>query len=381
VTAAAAVIRSCTTTLLMIAPLGCGSRPLPPDGGPVFTATRDVDILFVIDNSSSVRLLQTNLERNFPSFMAPFRALSGGLPNIHLAVITTDMGAGNGSAASCPQPGGDGGRFHYTAAGPCTDTTLDPGATYISNVDGVPNYAGNLDDTFTCIARVGDTGCAFDQPLASVARALGADGQPAPPENQGFLRAGAYLLIVVITDQDDCSAPSGSSLFDTTDTTLASPLGPLSGFRCNEFGHLCNGVKPPRLAPNGRAGDTVTLQDCTSAEGAGMLTPVRTLVAQLRALKEVPEQQLLVAAIVAPPAPYTVRWKDPAVPDTGPWPSISQSCASSDGSFANPAVRIAEWVSAFGSNGRSYSVCEESFAPHLQAIAERVAPLVAPPID
>lgn len=379
----ATITRRGVAALLTIGLAGCGERalpPPPPDAG-VFTPTRDLDILFVIDNSSSVRSLQVNLERNFPTFMAPFRALPGGLPNIHLAVVTTDMGAGDGSISGCPRVGGDAGRFAYAARGSCTSTNLDAGATYISHVDGVPNYGGNLEDVFTCIAAVGDVGCAIDQPLSSVARALGADGQPPPPENQGFLRAGAYLLIVVVTDEDDCSMPPGSGLFDTANSSLASPLGPVQHYRCNEFGHLCNGVRPPRLAPTGSVSDTVTLPGCTSAEGAGMLTPVGTLVAQLRSLKAFPDQQLLVATIVGPRAPYTVQWRNPPVPDTGPWPSISPSCVSADGSVGLPAVRIADWVSAFGVNGRSYSVCDANFAPNLQDIAERVAPLVAPPLD
>ena len=101
-------------------------------------------------------------------------------------------------------------------AGTCTATNLEAGATYISDDNGVKNYTGQLEDVFTCIAAVGDSGCGFEQPLASVVRALGADGRPAPPENQGFLRPDALLFIVLLTDEDDCSVPAGSNLFDTT---------------------------------------------------------------------------------------------------------------------------------------------------------------------
>ena len=105
---------------------------------------------------------------------------------------------------------------------------------------------------FTCIAAVGETGCGFEQQLAAITRALGADGKPAPAENQGFLRADAFLFIVHRDRRGRLLGAARIGLFDTDiNTTLASPLGPPANFRCNEFGHLCNGAKPPRLAPSG----------------------------------------------------------------------------------------------------------------------------------
>jgi hypothetical protein len=339
-----------------------------------FRPTRDVDMLFMIDNSSGTRLLQDNLSRNFPTFTNALRNLSGGLPDLHIAVVTSDLGAGDGSIAGCSADGGDDGVFQYTARGTCTSTNLDPGATFIADVGGVKNYTGNLEDVFTCIAAAGNNGCGFEQPLASVARALGADGRPMPVENQGFLRPDALLFIVLVTDEDDCSAPPGSALFDTIgNQNLASQLGPPANFRCNEFGHLCNGVKPPRLAPNGSVNDTVTLDGCVSAEGAGMLTPLATLRAQIRSLKLFPDQQILVAAIAAPSAPYTVEWRNPSVSDTGPWPVIDVSCTAPDGSLGTPAVRINEFARGFGANGQTSSLCVDNFAPILSNLAAQLA--------
>jgi len=59
-------------------------------------ANRNLDVLFMVDNSSSMRLQQANLTTNFPMFMDALKALPGGLPNIHVAVISADMGGGNG---------------------------------------------------------------------------------------------------------------------------------------------------------------------------------------------------------------------------------------------------------------------------------------------
>lgn len=374
---------------------GCGARSLVANGsnsglgavggtgsggtsgaGGAFTPTRDVDMLFMIDNSSSVRNIQTNLLNNFPTFLATLENSPAGLPNLHIAVITSDLGAGDGSIAGCSASGGDAGRFQYDPRGTCTTTGLAPGATYISNVGGLANYTGSLADVFTCIAAVGETGCGFEQPLGAVVRALGADGSPPPAENQGFLRPDAFLFVVVLTDEDDCSVPPGSGLFDTkSNLTLDSPLGPVTNYRCNEFGHLCNGAKPPRLAPTGSVNDVVTLDGCVSAEDAGLLTPVATLAAQLRSRKAHPDEQILVGVITGPSTPYTVHWQLPSITDpAGPWPEISHSCMSAgSGSFADPAVRINQWASSFGASGQILNVCDNSYGPLLDTLAQRLA--------
>ena len=144
------------------------------------TINRNVDMLFLIDDSSSMRLSQDNLLRNFPTFMTTLQAAPQGLPNIHVAVISSDMGAGDGSVAGCDTTGGKNGIFQYTPRGTCTASGLDAGATFISDIGGQRNYTGMLPDVFTCIAAIGETGCGFEHQFASILRALGADGRAAP---------------------------------------------------------------------------------------------------------------------------------------------------------------------------------------------------------
>jgi hypothetical protein len=116
----------------------------------------------------------------------------------------------------------------------------------------VKNYPGTIDDAFACIANVGTSGCGLEHQIASGATALGFRGT-VPATNVGFLRPDAFLAVVFITNEDDCSAPPDTPLFDiASGTTLASPFGPLGSFRCNEFGHLCGGVMPPRTGLSGR---------------------------------------------------------------------------------------------------------------------------------
>ena len=129
-------------------------------------ANRNLDVLFMVDNSSSMRLQQANLTTNFPMFMDALKALPGGLPNIHVAVISADMGGGTGDIAGCDSTGGDNGIFQYTARGTCTATNLQAGHTYISNVGGVANYTGDISNVFTCIATLGEQGCGFEHQFA-----------------------------------------------------------------------------------------------------------------------------------------------------------------------------------------------------------------------
>jgi len=381
----------------------------PPDivrSNHYLASNRNVDLLFLVDDSSSMRLSQDNLRRNFPVLMQTLKNQAGGLPNVHIAVISSDMGAGDGSVASCTPTSdqtsgiptgaaggsgsgsylnGKGGIFQYAPQGTCTSTGLLPGATFISDIGGVKNYTGNLEDVFTCIAALGESGCGFEHQFAAITRALGVDGFSAPAENAGFLRPDAFLAIVMITNEDDCSAAPGVPLYDTSaNTNIASQLGPPANFRCNEFGHICNGTHPSRSAPNNDVSAMVTYADCTSNDAEGYLLSVKETVNRVRALKA-DDGQVMVAAITGPRAPYVVQWKSPSTSDTScgaascPWPMIEHSCTASDGSFADPAVRIGEMVDQFGSNGRMISICDGEFGNALTEIGGDVLNYVSAP--
>jgi hypothetical protein len=368
------------------------------------SSNRNVDLLFLVDDSSSMRLSQDNLNRNFPLLMQQLKNQPGGLPNVHIGVISSDMGAGDGSIASCEStialprgaggapgttipPGGKHGILQNTPRGTCTDSGLVPGATFISDIAGSRNYTGDLENVFSCIAALGESGCGFEHQFAAITRALGADGLPPPAENQGFLRPDALLVIVMITNEDDCSAAPGVPLFDTaSNTNMASQLGPPQNFRCNEFGHICGGVHPSRFAPNNDVNASVSYTDCTSNDAEGYLLSVRDTVDRLRALKA-DDGQVMVAAITGPRAPYVVNWREPSFSDTScnsqgqscPWPMIAHSCTAADGSFADPAVRIAQLVDDLGPNGRLLSICDGEFGPALANIGNDVVHYVSSP--
>src|SRR5688572_15802656 len=50
--------------------------------------TVELDLLFVIDNSASTREKQTVFAANFPRFVEALEAFDGGLPNLHIGVVS-----------------------------------------------------------------------------------------------------------------------------------------------------------------------------------------------------------------------------------------------------------------------------------------------------
>jgi hypothetical protein len=337
---------------------------------------RNIDIVFMVDDSSSMATVQNKLIGQFPVFMNVLKGLPGGLPNVHIGVVSSSMGAGGQQGILGCAPGGDQGMFHTKPLGPtCGTGVLNAGQNFIINVNGMANYTGDISDVFTCIAALGENGCGFEHQFESVLRALGADGAPAPPSNAGFLRADAYLGVILLTNEDDCSAPPVTDLFSTASTMVSDPLGPLQSYRCNEYGHTCAGKPAPRQPAN----PPVDLSGmCVSTEDGRELR-VRDVVAALKSLKKDPSK-IFVAAIAGPQTPYIVN-VGPAQVKTDPnqWPYVEHSCMAMDGTYADPAVRISEWVDAFGANGVFEDMCAPSFAPALQRIGMKLGALIGSP--
>jgi hypothetical protein len=332
-----------------------------------------VDILFMVDNSLSMAPLQAKLAAGFRTFIDTLNAQPGGPPDMHIAVISSDTGPGK---YDLPTLGcsftGDAGRFQFQPRGAvCNTSPFRPGQTFIQTVNGVPSYTGDIVDAFTCIAALGEQGCGFEGQLKSVRWAL--DPLNVPYPNGGFLRPAAHLAVVLVTNEDDCSMPDDSDLGDPTQTSLSSPLGPFTSFRCNEFGHLCqiNGHlrSPPRAAADNLAG-------CISNDtSSGHLTKVADEVKFLASLKSSPNQ-ILAAAITGPATPYGIEMVQPAG-GAEAYPSVKHSCAQSADEYADPAVRIQQWVNSFGSNGLLLPICADSMAPQLATIAQRIGQSVS----
>jgi hypothetical protein len=144
---------------------------------------RDVDLLFMVDDSTSMAPLQQKLIAAFPAFIDALKGFPGGLPNLHIAVVSSSMGAGRNTAVDHCPPGGDQGIFHTQPLGAtCAKASLAAGQTFIITGAGGPNFTGDVSDMFSCIAALGQGGCGFEHQFESVLRALGADGAAAPAQ-------------------------------------------------------------------------------------------------------------------------------------------------------------------------------------------------------
>jgi len=312
--------------------------------------THDVDILFVIDDSGSMAQEQASLAANFDRFMDVLTNAAGGMPSLHLGVVSTDMGVGSAGAIAGCSATGDGGRLQ---GAPRVAGCSAPAGAFISDVasrDGTrqTNYQGSLADTFGCIAQLGIDGCGFEQPLEAARRAL--DGSN--PQNAGFLRQDAFLALVFITDEDDCSATP--ELFDTSQNSPDDPLGPLSSFRCFDLGVVCDPDTPRE--PGVKTG-------CAPREDSPYFHHVRDYVDFFRSLKADPEM-VIVAGIIGDPSPVVV----------GGAMDLMPSCETSTGS-ATPAIRMSAFLDGFPGRSTETTICDEDLSEALALVAEGFEPL------
>jgi hypothetical protein len=406
---------------------------------------REVDILFVIDNSPSMDPKQTALAANFPKMIQVLQNLpdpsdpSGtgvSLPDVHIGVISSDMGAGSDNiGGNCSRVLGDRGLLWgndtynpiASVAGPPNNGCgLNPGERWITdvaNANGVgrsTNYTGNLTDVFSCLAKaVGVNGCGYEHQLQSVRMALNPqqvncdrNGQNCTDiniENVGFLRPKAYLAIVLITDEDDCSAPvadTSSESFGNNDSMfLQRPMGEAASLKCAARGHVCNGRPIPNYDPTiGYSGQgfITSFANCAAKDQINPARPdstymplisVQDFVDSVNGVKSRPQDQILVSGIIGWPVnddPTSVQYQigvDPTslpVPQNTYWdymPICSvPSIRSADGNIykAYGGLRLKKFIDAFGAHGQHFSICNNDFSPAMTQIGQAIAQVLKP---
>ena len=360
----------CALSMMLLA--ACPSRDIskldPEPAKEVYkeipvTSNRNIDILFVVDNSDSMREEQVNLANNFPRFIQVLDGIEGGRPSIHLGVVSSDMGIPPYGAESCSGNGDDGLLQNTPRTTGCN--APKNGARFLEDIaltggGRQTNYDGNLEDAFSCIAQLGTSGCGLEQHLASMKRAL--DGSV--PANDGFVRDGAYLAIIIMGDEDDCSARDNSVFNPSRDLdNINSPLGVFASYRCTEFGVTCDGLSSlPRAA-----GD---YQSC-QPRGDSYLYHPQYFVDFLRQRKVDPNL-LIAAAIVGNPTPLGVFINDKGAP------TLKNSCVSANGK-ADPGVRQKYFVDQFGTQGTFVSICQDNFDDALDQIAKLLTKVIGTP--
>jgi len=314
-----------------------------------------LDLLFMIDDSPSMQEEQANLARNFPRLIEALEEMPSGFPDLHLGVVSSDMGAGTlVTSKACPNALGKGGLLQVRDG-----CGLDSAGKrfLILPADGSPgNFQGDIGEVFACMAKVGTGGCGYEHQLQSVRMALsGFVGG-----NEGFLRGDAHLAVVYITDEDDCSAPADSTLYE------ASVSGQDGSLRCSLVGHLCNGAAPPAEA------FSTPLASCSAApDGGGRLIPVQTFVEELKRLRTQSVSVSVIAGWPADPtkASYAIDYNAMSTrPDMlGSVPI----CKSSNGTAA-VGLRLKQLADAFGPAGKIISICQDDFSDAMAQVGELI---------
>ena len=326
----------------------------------------NLDILFVIDNSGSMAEQQASLAASFPQMIDLLEQLDGGLPNLHIGVVTSDLGTSSVNGAPAPGIGtigiggcggaGDDGALHGVPA-------LTSG-TFISDValaDGTRqrNYSGALRDVFAEMAQVGAGGCGFEQHLSAMRRAL------TNPTNAGFLREDANLAVVIIADEDDCSVLD-PALFGPDDDVL----GPQQSFRCAQFGVQCD---PDDMTTPG------VKANCEPRATSSLISDVQPFIDALVAAKGGDERSVMVAGIVGPPEPFEVVYRQVG---NSMQLDLAPSCLFSGPmgpEAAVPAVRLAAFLDAFPGRSTLTSICGPDLSGALTEIGASAKKLVGDP--
>jgi hypothetical protein len=336
---------------------------------------RKLDLVFMIDNSSSMQAKQESLALGFPALVNELASLPGGLPDLHIGIISSNFGAGpNKPAPGCP-PYGDRGRFLVKPGcglGANANPWLEADAT------GKQNFTGALPDVFGCMAKLGVDGCGYEHQL----QALRASLYDVNPENRGFLREDATLGIVLVTDEDDCSAEPFATIFDAE-----VPANEASGFTCSRLGHVCGGQEVPA-----QDGWSAPLSSCKPYERVqnpaldssperdpirrARLINVSEMVDFIKEKKHGRPDRIVVSAITGWDAAADATYQVKSVTKPGPPPYTLIDnvpiCQSPRGS-ATPAVRLKAFVDAFGDNGSLYSICQDDLADTVKSIGANLS--------
>lgn len=241
----------------------------PTTGGP--SGSNPIDVLFVVDNSGSMADEQTRLAKSIAALVNTER-------DLRIGVTTTDAGnprcpeniysPENGAMAirSCVQRVAQGEfsfnmeDFSYACTDVCdvesiglapTPTTEEPEAAvrpWLERTGGVTNLADpnvSLVQALQCALPRGVNGCGFESQLESMRLALLRTMDANQPE-YGFLRPEADLVVVLLTDEVDCSYnPAFKSIFTDNKIFWEDPERPdATSAVCFNAGVKCEGSGP-----------------------------------------------------------------------------------------------------------------------------------------
>jgi hypothetical protein len=407
---------------------GCLSHPLKPvelekgqekEDQLQLTVNKDVDILFVIDNSGSMGEEQALLAQNFGSFIEVLEA-EDVEANYRIGVTTSDNGnpwcpagattpeGGKLVLSSCKDRIGD---FLFNngmvdvqdlacndiCTLTSTDLEIQPSTTdfdsnakprpWLENIEGKKNIpaATSTVEAFKCFGPQGINGCGFESQLESMYLSL-KRAENTNEDEYGFLRANAILAVVIVSDEVDCSYNKNySEIFEQdgnkvfwSDPTAAFPTSAV----CWNAGVTCTGSD----STNWDSCDPVN-KDVNGNEGVAddqaVLHPMNRyygLLDGLEAQKQEynPDQELILALIGGVDAQGNTFYgnvdnTDPEFQDSF---GIGPGCTGA-GAEAVPPVRMKAVVNRYTA-GNMFSICNSDYSPALDAIAQKIKDQIRP---
>jgi hypothetical protein len=337
--------------LALLAP-GCGA----PDGV-VDDCTRNLslptavstDILFVIDDSGSMQEEQEKVVARLGQFVADLSSAEVA-HDFQLATVTTSILQ---RSRTCTDP------TPYLVTYPSASGRLQLGKDSRGRVlpeserKILSSADSDLVEQAALLLSQTTLGSGQEMGLEAMRRALSAPlvetpVDATPPGNAGFLRPGSRLLVVIVSDEDDCSDPSGEAV------AVEPACGPSceTDADCGGEGHYC--------VPAG-AGRRCVTNTCETPEGRAALEPVETYVDFLRTLDDGTGRGRAREVFVAAIAPVSADGRH-----------VPERCTSATDEAYGVGVRYRALVDALGERGFLASICEDDYGAALSGIAALV---------
>jgi hypothetical protein len=361
-----------------------------------------VDILFVMDNSGSMAPSQQRIADAIDAFVDPLTA--AGL-DLRIAVTTTDTGN-----PRCPSTTPEDGAFVASSCrarvplGEFTTQDIDQSAACLdacahdaidvlpTTTDSDPNPAARpwiewspgatnvevpLVEALACVLPQGVAGCGFESPLAAMATSIARMADANDPA-AGFLRPDAHFVVIIVTDETDCSYnPEFSEIFIDNEVFWNDPVqdpAPSSAM-CWHAGVACEGG-PDSFTGCAAVDRESTHGDVTEDPTQAVLVPVATytdLLAQIQTDKQIAGSaaQVQMVVIGGVPGGYPQNPLEFTAHDQE-WVElfgIDPGCDNM-GITAVPPMRMLEVTQAHSPLGQGlYSLCQTTLDAPLAAIA------------
>ena len=307
-------------------------------------STNAVDILWLVDSSGSMEEEQAELGARFDEFIQTLSDLDA---DFHMAVVTADISDAQRAGRFNRAPG----RVKSLNCNEVPENLrycdgLDLPQPFLRRADygelGQALDVTRLASDFRCIGSTGSCGIGFEQGLSSVERALSPELRSG--FNEGFLRDDAFLLVIVLSDEDDCSNGDAFNLTRDVDCYAAERRADL--------------ISVPSVYET-----LVALKTPSEAAAPGLTAEER---------QREGERRLLIAGIIGAddgrdPLPLAEVTCDNC------WPQFS--CIESIGGQQNAVEavdgeRYRELIELAGSRGVEESICQGSFAAALDRIGD-----------